>query len=218
MLPCRVLKLARAHCYRWLRDPVAPAEQLRREKISALMEAHDDDAEFGYRLFADEARQLGFSMADRTAWRLCCQAGIMSAIVKTRKRRGKRLCSPLSDERVRRDFTETSANDLWLVDVTAHRTREGKHYLCAVKDVFSWRVVEYLVADRMEARPAVGALTAVMRRGRVIGSMVRSGRGTQFRSRKFLRASDNHGLVGSMGRGGCRRQHGLGILLYPVAK
>ena len=80
--------------YRWLREPVGPAGRLRGERIAALRQAHEDDAEFGYRLLADEARQVGFPMADRTAWRLCQQSGIMSAIVKTRKKRGNKPGPP----------------------------------------------------------------------------------------------------------------------------
>ena len=130
-MSCRVLKLARAPYYRWLREPVGPAGTLRQQRITALREAHGDDPEFGYRLLADEARQAGFPMADRTAWRLCNQSGIMSAIVKTRKRRGKKPGPPVCDDLVERNFTATGANELWLVDITEHPTREGKLYLCA---------------------------------------------------------------------------------------
>ena len=200
---CRVLKLARAPYYRWLREPVRSAEKLRQQRITALREAHGDDPEFGYRLLADEARQAGFPMADRTAWRLCNQSGIMSAIVKTRKRRGKKPGPPVCDDLVQRDFTATEANELWLVDITEHRTREGKIYLCAVKDVFSRRIVGYSISGRMKARLAVDALNnAVTRRRNVTGCVVHSDRGSQFRSRKFLRALEHHGLVGSMGRVG----------------
>jgi putative transposase len=200
---CRVLKLARAPYYRWLREPVGASEKLRRERVAALQEAHGEDPEFGYRLLADEARQLGFPMADRTAWRLCRDAGIMSAIVKTRKKHGKKPGPPVCDDLVQRDFTASGPNQLWLVDITEHRTREGKLYLCAVKDVFSRRIVGYSISDRMKARIAVDAVNnAVSRRGDVTGCVVHSDRGSQFRSRKFLRALEHHGLVGSMGRVG----------------
>lgn len=202
-MSCRVLKLARAPYYRWLRTPIGPAGKLRQRRITALREAHGDDPEFGYRLLADEARQAGFPMADRTAWRLCRDAEIMSAIVKTRKKKGKTPGPPVGDDLVQRDFTATAANQLWLVDITEHRTREGKIYLCAVKDVFSRRIVGYSISDRMKARLAVDALNnAVARRGNVTGCVVHSDRGSQFRSRKFLHALTTHGLVGSMGRVG----------------
>ena len=40
----------------------------------------------------------------------------------------------------------------------ASRPAEGKLYLCAIKDVFSGRIVGYSISDRMKARLAVNAL------------------------------------------------------------
>lgn len=74
---------------------------------------------------------------------------------------------------------------------------------CAVKDVFSNRIVGYSISDRMKARLAVDALTdAFHRRGKPAGVTVHSDRGSQFRSRRFRRALRHFGLRGSMGRVG----------------
>jgi len=35
---------------------------------------------------------------------------------------------------VKRNFTAASPDLLWLVDITEHGTKEGKLYLCAIKD------------------------------------------------------------------------------------
>ncbi len=43
----------------------------------------------------------------------------------------------IADDLVRRDFTATGPNRLWLTDISEHRTGEGKLYICAVKDVWS---------------------------------------------------------------------------------
>jgi putative transposase len=78
---------------------------------------------------------------------------------------------------------------------------EGKLYLCAVKDVFSNKIVGYSIDSRMKSSLAVRALeNAVAMRGDVAGCVVHSDRGSQFRSRRFLRALARHRLVGSMGR------------------
>jgi transposase InsO family protein len=93
---------------------------------------------------------------------------------------------------------------LWLTDITEHRTDEGKLYLCAIKDVFSNRIVGYSISDRMTARIAVNALdNAVARRdGDVAGCILHSDRGSQFRARKLHRALHRHHMVGSMGQVG----------------
>lgn len=67
---CRVLKLACQPYYRWLANPVTPAELKRAHRASAL-DAHRDDPEFGYRYLAEEAHDAGQVMSARTAWRIC---------------------------------------------------------------------------------------------------------------------------------------------------
>lgn len=199
---CRVLKLARQPYYRWLAEPVTAAELDAAYRANALFDAHRDDPEFGYRFLADEARAAGEPMADRTAWRICSQHGWWSVFGKKRSGKG-RAGPPVHDDLVRRNFAADAPNRLWLTDISEHRTGEGKLYLCAVKDVYSNRIVGYSIDSRMKSALAVRALnSAVARRGEVAGCILHSDRGSQFRSRKFVHALARHGMAGSMGRVG----------------
>ena len=206
---CRVLKLARQPYYRWLVCPITDSEVVEAHRANALFDAHHDDPEFGHRLLADEARYAGQVMADRTAWRVCWDNAWWSSFGKKRGRKGKKpgpavhddLC-PVTDEkgRIRHEFTAAAPNELWLTDITEHKTSEGRLYLCAVKDVFSNRIAGYPIDSRMKSSLAVNALgNAVLMRGDVAGCVVHSDRGSQFRSRKFLRALARQNMVGSMG-------------------
>jgi transposase InsO family protein len=202
---CRVLKLARQPYYRWLAAPVTRRELEQAYVANALFDAHRDDPEFGYRLLGDEARQAGLTACDRTMWRLCRDGRWWSVFGKKRGKNGKQPGPPAHDDLVQRDFTATAPNRLWLTDITEHHTGEGKLYLCAIKDVYSNRIVGYSISDRMKSSLAVTALrSAVARRGisgaRVAGCVVHSDRGSQFRSRKFLAELRRHDLVGSMGQ------------------
>ncbi len=201
---CRVLKLARQPYYRWLADPITDAELTEAYRANALFDAHHDDPEFGHRLLADEARDAGQAMADRTAWRICADNGWWSAFGKKKARgKGRRPGPLVHDDLVGRDFTAHAPNQLWLTDITEHWTGEGKLYLCAVKDVHSNRIVGNSIDSRMKSRLAVIAIeNAVARRGDVAGCIVHSDRGSQFRSRKVLRTLARHHMVGSMGRVG----------------
>ncbi|WP_156665121.1 IS3 family transposase [Rhodococcus sp. 852002-51564_SCH6189132-a] len=200
---CRVLELARQPYYRWLADPVTDAELEEAYRANALFDAHREDPEFGYRFLADEACDAGERMSDRTAWRICSENRWWSSFGKKRGSKSGRSGPPVHDDLVGRIFTAEAPNRLWLTDITEHRTEEGKLYLCAVKDVYSNRIVGYSISDRMKSRLAVAALeSAVARRDSVAGCVVHSDRGSQFRSRKFVRALARHDLVGSMGRVG----------------
>nr|WP_206312548.1 IS3 family transposase [Streptomyces sp. 196(2019)] len=199
---CRVLKLARQPYYRWLDKPVADAVLEEAYRANALFGAHREDPEFGYRFLADEARSSGATMADRTAWRICRDNRWWSVFGKKRGR-GKKAGPPVHDDLVRRDFTAASPNRLWLADITEHATGDGKLYLCAIKDVFSNRIVGYSIDTRMKSRLAVTALdNAVARREHVDGCILHTDRGSQFRSRKFVHALDRHRMAGSIGRVG----------------
>lgn len=210
---CRVLKLSRQPYYRWLADPIPPSEMVAAYRANALFDAHRDDPEFGHRLLADEARDAGEAMADRTAWRIASANGWWSAFGKKRGRHGRKAARPpqRSTTTAARSLTRTGApgtcspptgpNQLWLTDITEHKTSEGKLYVCAVKDVFSNKIVGYSIDSRMKSSLAVNVLNnAAAMRGDVAGCIVHSDRGSQFRSRKFLRALARHRLVGSMGR------------------
>ena len=199
---CRVLKLARQPYYRWLANPITDAELVEAYRANALFDAHRDDPEFGYRYLVEEAREAGESMAERTAWRICSQNQLWSVFGKKRGKNGK-VGPPVHDDLVERDFTADGPNQLWLSDITEHRTDEGKLYLCAIKDVFSNRIVGYSIDSRMKSRLATTALSsAVARRGDIAGCIVHTDRGSQFRSRRFVHALSRYEMVGSMGRVG----------------
>ncbi len=202
---CRVLDLARAPYYRWLAAPVTDRELEQAYLADALFDAHRDDPEYGYRLLADEARDAGHSACDRTMWRLCRDGRWWSVFGKKRSKNGKKPGPPAHDDLVNRDFTASEPNEMWLTDITEHPTAQGKVYLCAIKDVYSNRIVGYSIDSRMKSRLAVQALENAVARRRaegadVTGCIVHSDRGSQFRSRKFLAALRRHGLVGSMGQ------------------
>ncbi|MBD8080794.1 DDE-type integrase/transposase/recombinase [Cellulosimicrobium arenosum] len=182
---CRVLDLARAPYYRWLIDPVTDRELDQAYLANALFDAHRDDPEFGYRLLGDEARDAGHVACDRTMWRRCAEGGWWSVFGKKKGTKGgKKPGPPAHDDLVLRDFTAAEPNELWLTDITEHPTGEGKVYLCAIKDVYSNRIVGYSISDRMKSSLAVDALnSAVARRAidgtQVDGCIVHSDRGSQ---------------------------------------
>ncbi len=171
------MKLARQPDYRWLAHQVTEAELTQAYRANALFDAHRDDPEFGYRFLADEAADAGEVMAARTAWRICSTNGWFSVFGNKKRSKAGKPGPPVHEDLVRRDFTAEAPNELWLADLTEHRTLEGKLYLCAIKDVFSGRIVGYSIDSRMKSRIAVNALNnAVARRGDVAGCILHTDR------------------------------------------
>ena len=75
--------------------------------------------------------------------------------------------------------------------------------LCAIKDAWSNRIVGYSIDSRMKSRLAVTALhNAAARRVDLAACVLHTDRGSQFRSRRFVRALAQHQMAGSIGRVG----------------
>jgi transposase InsO family protein len=200
---CRVLKLVRQDYYRWLASPITASELEEAYLANALFDAHHDDPEFGYRFLADEVKDSGFSACERTVWKICSTNGWWSSFGKKTTRKLAKVHTPAHDDLVKRRFCADTLDHLWLGDITEHPTKEGKLYLCAIKDVCSNRIVGYSIDERMKARLAVAAINnAAARRGDVAGCIFHTDRGSQFRSRKVHRALTRHHMVGSMGQVG----------------
>ena len=201
-LTCGVLGFSRQAYYAWLADPVGQREREDAYLTNALIDAHGDDPEFGYRFLADELERDGHVVGERRVWRLCSQQKLWSATVrKGRRGSGKTPGPAVHDDHVRRDFTATEPNRKWVTDITEHPTAEGKLYCCAIKDLFSNRVVGYALGERMTAQLAVSALRAAVARRQPEGVViVHADRGSQFRARSFRAVLTAAGLQGSMGR------------------
>jgi len=115
----------------------------------------------------------------RTAWRICSAGGWASTISKKGRGRHRKAAPPVHDDLVERDFTAAGPNELWLTDITEHWTAEGKLCRCAIKDVYSGRIVGYSINSGMKSRLAVNALnSAVARRGEVTGCVLLSDSGS----------------------------------------
>lgn len=199
---CRVLKFSPQAFYAWCAHPVSDRDLVDAYAMNAAYEIHAEDPGLGYRFIADELAAAGHVLSERRVWKICHQGQIASAHSRARGR-WKKPGPPVHDDLVRREFTAQGPDRLWLTDITEHPTGEGTLYLCAVKDVWSRRIVGYSINDRMTSQLAVDALEmAIARRGRgtTAGCVVHADRGSQFRSRSFVAALHRHGLIGSMGR------------------
>lgn len=119
---CRVLKFAKQPYYRWLGDPVSQRDWVDAHLINAAIDVHADDPAFGYRFIADELAEAGFTASERRVWRVCSENEIFSAFVRKRRGEGRLVGPPVRDDLVRREFTATGPDRLWLTDISEHPT------------------------------------------------------------------------------------------------
>jgi putative transposase len=201
VVTCRVLGFSKQAFYKWKKNPLTTRDWDDAHLINAALDIHRDDPAFGYRFISDELEDIGIKASERRVWRLCSQQHIWSVFAKKPGLRSK-AGPPVHDDLVERNFHATRANELWLTDITEHQTSDGKLYLCAVKDVYSNRIVGYSIDSRMKASLAVAAVRNAINMRTPAGTLVHSDRGSQFRSKAFVRTLKNNNLIGSMGRVG----------------
>lgn len=151
----RVLGFSRQAFYKWAAKPVSDRQAQEVELIDKIRQIHSDDPEFGYRLMADELHDQGIEISERRVWRLCSHAQVFSVIAR-RKPRGKKSGAPVHDDLLQRHFHADALNVAWATDITEHWTKEGKLYLCAIKDLCSRRIVGYATGGRMKFTPRGG--------------------------------------------------------------
>jgi len=205
VVTCRVLGFSPQSFHKWKANPISDRDWADAHLINAAHDIHRDDPTFGYRFICDElGAEYGIRASENRVQRLCSAGGILSVLARKRGR-GSKPGPAVHDDHVQRVFRAEKPNVLWFTDISEHPTGEGKLYLCTVKDAFSGRIVGYSIGSRMKASLAVAALRMAIMLRNPEATIVHSDRGSQFRSKKFVRMLRNNGLIGSMGRvGACQ--------------
>ena len=170
-----------------LKDPVSQRDWHDAHLIDVLYDIHEDDATLGYRILTDELDQEhGISVGGNRVHRLCRIAGLTASHHKKRGgKSGKAGPAPhddllaVVDEHgvLRHEFTADRPSAVWFRDISEHPTREGKLYICAVKDVFSNKIVGYSIVSRMKSSLAAAAMRDAIALRSPAGTMCHSDRG-----------------------------------------
>lgn len=183
---CRVLGFSTQAFYKWRKAPLSQREWDDAHLINAARDIHADDPAFGYRFIADELPSRGITAGENRVARLCSQERIWSIFAKKRGR-NRRSGPPVHDDLVERLFSAACPNQVWLTDITEHPTDEGKLYLCAIKDVYSNRIVGYSIDSRMKSSLAVAALDHAVSLRSPVATIVHSDRGNSGHESLFMR-------------------------------
>ena len=153
------------------------------------------------RIQAELALQYGVRCSRKRVARLMREVNIVGIY-----RRRPHGCTRRDPERepypdlVQRNFTADAPNQVWVADLTQHRTAEGWVYLAVVLDLFSRMVVGWAMGDRATAELVVEAVNlAVWRRKPKTPVIHHSDHGSQYTSLLFTSRLQEAGIQGSMG-------------------
>jgi len=135
---CEVLGVTRQSYYKHKHSPTT-ATQLRRKWLTGLIrEVHiASRGTYGYRrVHAELTLGMDITVCPRTVSVLMSRAGIHGLPGPVRIKRLRGVAT--ADDLVNRKFHRLHPNELWVTDITQHRTREGWPY-CRLVDRFPCR-------------------------------------------------------------------------------
>jgi putative transposase len=180
-----------------------------RELTGKIKQVHKDNYDvYGARKVWAELNRHGIDVARCTVERLMRESGLRGLL----RDKSPRTTRPAAEtgrpsDLVKRDFTATRVNELWVADITYVRTAAGWVYAAFVLDVFSRLIVGWQVATSLYTDLALDALQmAIWRRQRacadLTGLVHHSDRGVQYRAVRYTQRLAETDAVASVGSKG----------------
>ena len=213
-MACRVLRVSRSGFYAWRKTLHTPSR--RREANRALLEeirsVHAEFPAYGSPRVCRVLRARGHPVGENRVARLMQVNGIRACrgIQKERPRSAPPRRRPEIPDLVQRRFKADRPNQLWCVDTTQIRTRQGWLYAVVIIDVYSRRIIAWTTSNHRTGTLALQALDRALRSRRPPpGTIVHSDRGYQFTSWEWTTAVEVAGLRASIGRVGAAHDNAL---------
>jgi putative transposase len=196
---CQVLDVSSAGYYAWRSRPLS-ARAVRHAWLTDLIrEVHA--ASYGSyganRVHAELVLGRGIRVGHNAIAMLMYRAEIAG---RNGARKWRGVPGATAEDLVDRAFRRERPNQLWLIDITEHPTREGKVYCAVVLDAYSRRVVGWSISHNPTAGLTTNALgMAIEQRDAIRGTVIHSDHGTQFTAWTFSDRAKRSGLLPSMG-------------------
>lgn len=205
-LQCRVLGVSRSGFNHYQN---VTANKRYRETHQEMLEwikhlALITDYTYGSRRMQKALNALSYPVSRNKAGKLMAEAGI-----KVRRKKAYKVTTDsghalaVFPNHLKRRFSVTQPDQVYVSDITAIHTREGWLYLAVVIDLYSRKVVGWSMDSRMQAKLVCDALQmALWQRRPEEGLIHHSDRGAQYASHAFRKLLDANGIIGSMSRKG----------------
>ena len=203
---CRELEVS-ASAYRARRTRPPSSRSLRDAFLLAqIRRVHEgSNGVYGQLKVWDELNDEGIAVARCTVERLMRGNGVVGVgPVKTKKTTLPGLAPVAAPDLVRRNFTASRPDELWLADFTYIRTWEGWAYVAVVLDVYTRRIVGWQLASHMRQSLVSDAFEMALaaRQEHEEGLIAHSDNGSQYTSYEYTERLVRAGIAPSRGRTG----------------
>lgn len=200
---CRLLDVAPSGYYAWLKNPVSDRAK-EDARLLRLIKASFKASQGVYgapRVFLD-LREAGETCSKHRVARLMRENGIR-AIPGYRTRRyvaGK--SAELIPNLVKRQFTVSQPDRIWVTDITYVRTWEGWLYLAVVLDLFSRKIIGWATRQTQHRDLVLDAIMMALQQRNPDETIIHSDQGSQYGSDDWRRFCRSNRLNPSMSRRG----------------
>jgi putative transposase len=200
---CRLLKVSRSGCYASRDRPESKrscediAIRVQIEKLHEAQRRAPGTLKMWHLL-----RAQGVACGRNRVARLRRIAGIETArTARFRKMRTYQKIEPAAADLVKRGFTRTTPNQVWVGNMTQIATRKGPLHLAAFIDVCTHRVIGWSTGTSQTAKLAVDAMQAGIDSQKPSGGLIcHTDQGSQFASTMFRNFLKDHQIRPSMSR------------------
>lgn len=163
-------------------------EQIKERILEIYQESHQN---YGAPKIAECLRKEGEKIADKTVGNYMRELGIKAQYVKpyTVTTIGPDLSSRLRNI-LKEKFNPEEPDAVWCSDITYIWTYEGFVYLTSIMDLYSRKIISWVLSDTLEAKYVVKAVEKAKRRRGVEKPLIlHTDRGIQYVCREYVEAT-----------------------------
>lgn len=207
VLMCKVLEVSVSGFYDWRERPTSERAKKDNELTEQIVMFHcGSHCTYGSPRIYKDLKAAGYTVGENRVARLMKLQGIKGKA----KRKYKTTTTsqhqrPKADNLVKRNFTVTEPNKLWLSDITYIATLEGWLYLAVILDAFSRKVIGWAFSDRLTDTLVLTALAMAKQQRNITADLIlHSDQGSQYASLDFIQSLQDAHITQSMsGKGNC---------------
>ena len=202
---CRGLGVSASGYYAWgKRRPSAHAQRDAELRVAIRASHARSDATYGAPRIRADLADAGQRVGRKRVARLMRADGLAGVSRRKGPSRPKRTTpeAPQAPDLVRRDFTATAPDHLWVSDITYIPTYAGFLYLAVVLDAFSRRVVGWAMSSTLHTAVVLDALQMAAAQRRPAGVIHHADQGSQYGALAFGQRCKALGVRPSMGARG----------------
>lgn len=147
---------------------------------------------YGAPKIAAKMRENGERISEKTVGNYMREMGIRACYVKHRTQTTKDPdFSGKFRDVLKRSFSPEHPDAAWCTDITYLWTYEGFVYLISIMDLFSRKIISWVLSDRLEAGYVVEAVEEAKRKRKAENPLViHSDRGIQYTCREYIAATE----------------------------